>query len=322
MRKQYLKTLFMISFLALMAVLILIYTILWYNGGKLQGKMVFANSYNNGEKVDKINIITAEDAVELELKNSYWLVKGKGEYYADFSKVHSFLTSVNSSSYLVKMPFSQELLANKYLYNPKEQKENSGMLVQIFAGDVLLDEIIIGLPDEDKKYYFVRNIDDDSVWQIDGNFKLPIMEKDWLLTPVFSVSPNTIESLGINNNIVTREDEHSDFTNEKGYKVNADVLTNILNYIEIQDAVKADKADFENFDIKEIYATTFYGLKVNLTLYYNNQNDIWFSIKLLTTPLPMKIVNDYIKDNSFLYDDWYFKASSEQGHILRDFRLM
>ena len=59
-----------------------------------------------------------------------------------------------------------------------------------------------------------------------------------------------------------------------------------------------------------------------MTLYYNNQNDIWFSIKLLTTPLPMKIVNDYIKDNSFLYDDWYFKASSEQGHILRDFRLM
>ncbi len=322
MNRYYLKVVLIGSFLLLSIALLLVYGMLWYNGSKLQGKLVFANSYNNGEKVDKINIITAEDKVKLELEDNYWLVKGKGKYYADFSMVHNFLTSINNSSYLMKVPFNKELLDNKYLNNPNEQKENSGMLVQIFADNVLLDEIIIGLPDEDKKYYFARNIDDGSIWMIDGNFKLPIMEKDWLLHPVFSVSQKSLESVEIKNVVVQREDEYKDFLDEKGYKVNVNPIIDILSFVEIQDAVKADKADFENFDIKEIYATTFYGLKVNLTLYYNDKNDIWFSIKLLTTPLPMKIVNDYIKDNSFLYDDWYFKASSEQGHVLRDFRLM
>ena len=79
-----------------------------------------------------------------------------------------------------------------------------------------------------------------------------------------------------------------------------------------------------SFSTKERVSTitTFFGLVFDINLYYQDNNKVWCSIKLSTTSLPLSVVNDYINDNKFLYDDWFFEISSDQGHILRDFRLM
>ena len=61
---------------------------------------------------------------------------------------------------------------------------------------------------------------------------------------------------------------------------------------------------------------TFQGLVFYLDFYNNEHNEEWLHITLSTTPLPMSIVNDYIKDNKFLYEGWYFRLSPETSKIL------
>ena len=61
---------------------------------------------------------------------------------------------------------------------------------------------------------------------------------------------------------------------------------------------------------------------IKIDLYYSDTNKVWCKIKLSSTSLPLYVINDYINDNKFLYDGWYFEISPEQGHILRDFRLL
>lgn len=325
MNKRHVAMVAAAAVLALLAVWGTIYLNIWQNDAKMQGKLVFAKTFDLGEKVNRIVITTADDVIELQQKNSYWLVAGKGSYYADFNLMHQFLNSINQSIYSVRLPYTEKTVRENYLFNPAEQKEDSGMLIQTYIDDQMLDEIIIGLADESGRYFFAKSPENKDIWLIDGQFNLPITAKYWLLRPVLAVSANTIESITMGKNYVQRETPAGDFVDEQGVSINTAPLLDVLSGIDIVNAMTAEQFKASGLDLlpeKVIDVITFYGLEFIFKIYYNDNNQVWLNINLSTTPLPMSAVNDYIRDNRFLYDGWYFEVSSAQGHVLRDFRLM
>ena len=306
---------------AILIVTVLFYNLIKSNDNQLEGRLVFANSIDLGESINEINITTMEDEVELVLDNGYWLVKNKGKYYADFGLMHKFLTNVNNASYVSKLLPNDDLLKNKFLYSPHEakKKEYSGMLIEMKADGKETDETTVGLPDEQNKFYFLRNKNNE-IWLVDGEFNLPVYAKDWLLRHIISVDSKHISTITINDKSCNREISGAEFFNDDGERVNVMPLAEVLSGVMIEDAKQKDVSNMKTPQ-KTITVTTFQGLKVVFDVFYDN-DDVWFLLNLLTTPLPRSTINDYIQDNRFLYDGWLFKAAEKQKHIWKNFYLM
>ncbi len=324
MNKKYLFRLVAAVAVVFVVTVVTTISVIMMKSNNLQGKLVFASTYDNGENVDKIVIITAEDVIELNQNDSFWTVKNKDGYFADFTYIHKLLTSINTSVYSIKLPFDDDLVKEKYLVNPEVEKENSGMLIKTYVGDELLDELLVGLSDDEKRYFYARTMQDD-IWLIDGQFDLPITSEGWLLKPILSISKGSVESINIGENYIRRSVKNGDFFDEKGVKVSTLMLENLLSGINAFSAMKEENFKKQNLTIKKekiIEVETFYGLKFILNFYVDENNIGWINIKLSKTPLPIALVNDYIRDNSFLYDGWFFALYPTHTRILENFNLI
>lgn len=326
MNKRSMLLVLILAALALSVAVVIVYFNHQYNDYNLQGKLVFAKTFDAGSKVDKIVVTTAEDSVELVQRNSYWLIVNRGGYYADFQLMHRFLSSINKSIYSVKLPYKTETLQQGYLFDPRQEKQDSGMLIQTYAGQELLDEVIIGLPNPDGRYFFARRPQDKAIWLVDGDFDLPIFSRHWLPRPVLSVPEKGVESITSGDSYAQRDDPSGGFSDGQGRKADVAPLLSVLRAVYVVDAlpeaVFKEKYGNQVAEPKIIDVITFYGLEFICRLYENNEGRIWLNVNLSTTPLPMSSVNDYIRGNRFLYDGWFFEISPEQRHVLRNFRLM
>lgn len=324
MDKRYLFKVVMAVAVVFVVTVVTIVSMMIVKSNEMQGKLVFASTYDDGENVDKIVITTAEDVIELNQNDSFWTVKNKDGYFADFTYIHKLLTSINTSVYSIKLPFDDKLIKEKYLVNPEVEKEGSGMLIRTYVGDELLDELIIGLSDEDGTYFYARSMQDD-IWMIDGQFDLPITSEGWLLKPILSIPKGAIETIKIGENYISRSVKNGDFFDEKGMKVSTFILEDLLSGLNVFSAVKEENFKKQSLTIKkekQFEIETFYGLKFILNLYIDGNNIGWLNIKLSKTPLPIASVNDYIRDNSFLYDGWFFALYPSHTKILENFNLI
>ncbi len=283
----------------------------------LQGKLVFAATYNEGSKVDKIIISAKGENVILRQKDSFWLIENINDYFADFRLIHLFLSTVNNSMYMMKIPYNKNGFNDYGLQNPDEQNENSGILIKTYADGKKLDEVIVGKKAENKGYFYLRKVGDKNIWLVDGNFSLPTKSRSWLLNPILSVPQDAVESITVAKNYIQRDNKNAYFFNEKGKKITAEPLLNALYALNIVNAVKQKT---NNEPVRVIDIITFYGLEYIVKLYEKDKK-IWAAIDLTTTSLPMSQVKEYVLENSFLYDGWMFEIAPGQAHILRDFRL-
>lgn len=323
-KNNYIVKFFIASVAFLTLVVGIVYLYVWNNDSKLQGKLVFSETYNNGNLIDKIVLQSSDETVVLLQNDSYWLIENKNNYYADFVLVNMLLNSLNKSIYSTKFPYDKNVVAEKLLNNPEKISEDSGLLIKTYIKDKLIDEIVVGLPDESQNYYFARNLKDDNIWLISERFNFPIYSRDWIVKPIIDIPEKLIETIQIDDKSVGRFDEFTPFHNEKNEVVNIKFFIDELTKLFAVDAIPAsefEKNITDDVKIKKITINTFMGLVVELNLYYSDVNKVWGKIKLSTTSLPIYVVNDYINDNKFLYEGWYFEISPNQGHILRDFRL-
>lgn len=323
-KNNFVAKFFITSIFTLSLVVGVIYLYVWNNDSKLQGKLVFSDTYNIATSIDRIEFKSSEETVVLTLNDTYWLIENKNNYYADFLLVNNLLNSLNKSVYSVKFPYNEKIANEKLLKNPDNIEKNSGLLIKTYSKDKLINEIIVGLPDDSKNYYFSRNLKDDNIWLISEKFDFPIYSSDWIVRPILSVSEKQIETIQIDDKQVNRFDEFTPFYNEKNEVANTRVFTDTLLRLFVVDAIPEQefiKNITNDIKTKKITITTYMGLVFELDLYYSTNNKVWCKIKLSQTSLPIFMVNDYINDNQFLYEGWYFEISPEQGHILRDFRL-
>jgi hypothetical protein len=143
-----------------------------------------------------------------------------------------------------------------------------------------------------------------------------------LLYPVFSVVKDSIEKVQQGDVFVSRDVQSNYFLDNMGREINLDQLVKLMGNVIAVNSLRENNFVKDDVNEKVIELTTFYGLVITCNIYYDSSNKTWLNIKLSTTALPNSTVNDYIKDNSFLYDGWYFEITPEQGSILRNFKLI
>jgi hypothetical protein len=283
----------------------------------------FDQTLNLGDKVTKVKITNAKGSFDLVQKNGYWLLPSKNDYYADFHLVHLLLASFNQSMYMAQLPYQKELLEKVSLLNPLEITENAGVLFQTFVDDKLLDSIVIGAQHQQKELFFARRADKKEIWLVNGAFALPFRDSSWILKPLVGLSKEYVAEIVIDDKVVEREDKSQEFFDPYGQLINLTEFFRVLSGVYAQDVMTA--AQFESIKSSAVQQRLFevgawHGLKFVFKVYVL-EDDVWFNIKLSSDRLPTTKVMDYIKDNAFLYDDWYFKAESSQANFWRSFHL-
>ena len=81
MDKRYLFKVVMAVAVVFVVTVVTIVSMMIVKSNEMQGKLVFASTYDDGENVDKIVITTAEDVIELNQNDSFWTVKNKDGYF-------------------------------------------------------------------------------------------------------------------------------------------------------------------------------------------------------------------------------------------------
>lgn len=297
----------------------------WQQENRMQGKLVFANAYDAGAKVNRVVITTVKDTIELKQKKGYWHLTDYDGYYAGFGLVKTFFDTLNSSAYLVPVPDNPDNVYNLALNNPKDTDENAGTLVEVYADNNLLDSVIIGIKDEEHGYFFARHSDSKDVWLVGGNYDMPYDVKMWLPNPLLEIPASAVEMLGIDGRLLSRQMAMEDFQDRFGYSVNVNWLLHNLSSLDVTDVMseKTFNAEHPESNISKIYdIATFYGLRFELDFYKTYDDQVWLNIKLLSDSIALKAINDYIKDNKFLYDGWYFSISPLQRDYLMGYELM
>ena len=152
-------------------------------------------------------------------------------------------------------------------------------------------------------------------WSI--NF--PETLSSWLQQPLVSIEERNIQQFSLNQIQYSRKDKSQAFTTSSPNKLSAVKITQILQkfkYLSYEEVVSAQNFDDTLYPHRaEIVLTDFSGLVRHLEILTDNST-YWLKQTFSTTPLPTRETNDYIKNNSFLYDGWYFKVSPQEGKRL------
>ena len=297
----------------------------WYQKNRLEGKLVFNHAYDAGDAVDHISIVTHNGTIELLKNEGYWTLQNYNGYHADYNLISDFLDTVNNSHYMVKLDTDKTKLNNMLLGNPDEAQQNAGMMIKIYAAGKKVDDLIVGIKDTERGYFTARKSDSQDAWLVSGNYNIPYSPKDWLPNPIMELPESSIQMFSIDGGLIARQMAMEDFRDRLDLKVNVNWLLQNLAALNIDDVLPQSEFDkrFPEIRIAKIYdITTFYGLQFELKFYQTADKDVWVNINLLSDGLAAKVVDDYIKENSFLYDGWYFQISPLQKDLFINYRLM
>ncbi len=285
-----------------------------------QGTLVFAETYQKGAELDEIVIRNAEETVTLELKDNLWRVKEGGGYYADTYLLHTLLRDLNTSVFYSRRENTPQAVKEFNLEEPQNGAQNSGIRLSVYAGGKLQNTLVLGKTTENGLYRFAKR-DNGEIWLISGRFELPTQAFSWLLQPVLELPSSLIETIRFYHDgtqtTVNRKDPGQNFTDSEGRMIKALPQTGLLEHLTVENAMdETSFAEIKPLLTQRMEIVTFQGLVFYFDFYVDARKKNWIRITLSTTPLPMTVVNDYIKDNRFLYDGWYFELSSETAKIL------
>jgi hypothetical protein len=319
------KILIITTVIVLISIIGIFYGIQSYLASKMQGKLVFEASYDNGKDINRIVITSQGGVVNLKQKNGHWHVSDYNDYYANFEHIKSFLDTINSSNYIAFISSDKNKIKSFYLSDPRKDKETSGILIQTFIDNKEIDSVIVGFKNKEKNYFIARQSDSPSIWLISGNYDIPTVAKEWLPSYIIKFSEDMVSSIYIDEKSISRRMTMENFQDRLGINVNADWLLHTLTSLEARDIMHETDfhQKFSQVKPSKVYRiNTFYGLIIELSLFNVDNQDVWGYINLLTDNLVHNQVRDYIRDNNFLYNGWYFKLSSLQKVFLMNYRLL
>ena len=289
----------------------------------LSGKLLFEQTADQGADFNRAIISNADTKVSLELKDGFWRISEANEYYANFALANALFMNMNQSRYFIEVEADKKALSEFKLLLPGEgEAAATGTLIQTFAKDKVLDEILIGKNTADNLYTYVRKKNDNHVWLVNNDFTLPQKLYSWFQQPLLNYAPEQIRTISAQ--IDDKDIEYSritprePFTNAKGEQETLTLFTDVFSFLTFQEVIPENEFKEADFPLRtDLEITLFNGLVTNISLFSNSeQKTFWAQIKISTNRLPTLGVNDYIKNNSFYYDGWLFKLAPETGYIL------
>lgn len=299
---------------------------LWRFPPQSGGAFVFAATKDAGTKLNRIKITTPQLTTTLVLENDMWRVAQEDYYFANFELVQDLFDKINQARYYHQQNYSKEQVDANGLNLPQDsQALLKGSLIETFAEDKQLNAIVIGQSTDNKLYQFIKEPNKQEIWLMDHNFTFPSKNYSWLMQPILQYPRSLIETIVTENSgkieVANRASEQYPFYNRYKKVVFADPLLERTEYLIATKVLSPQNFDEQAFPYRRrLDLITFSGLITTLDIFYS-QTEYWLKISFSTTNLPTTAVNAYIKDNRFLYDNWYFQISPNDGNVLVNFRV-
>ena len=162
------------------------------------------------------------------------------------------------------------------------------------------DEIIIKTSTSDEiKFYFdelsgqsqeILVVVNDDKYLLNGQFVIPSQPFEWFLQPLLPF-------------------ENTDISEIYG----VDPLKFSFSDIVFYQATKSN--DFIEWDNREIKVITNDGIVMTFTIYAMGHS-YWMGVDVATTVMPTIAADEFIKNNAFLYKDWFFELPQPIGSKL------
>ncbi len=289
------------------------------------GRLVFARTASH-RNISKITVTSSEGSISFEADNNMWLVKESDYYYANIELLNLLMSDIHTARYIGKQTFNKTLMEKLSLLMPAANETGAGTLIETFdeQGNPL-DAIIIGKQNKKNNFYFVRPADKEEIWIADGNFLLPAEVYSWLMQPLFEFPENIFETISVTDGETTstaaRNNARAHFFNKENVVFPKAVIER-YSYLIAEKVLSAQNFDETLFPRhKQIVLSTFNGLKITTDMFYDNK-EYWIKITLSPMVLSTVAVNDYIKDNAFRFDGWYFKIPQAAGKVFANFNMM
>ena len=73
------------------------------------GRLVFAKTFADGAKMDRIEIVSNQETVTLENNGEYWKVKEASGYHSNIVLLNNILLNFNNAIYYTQRKFSKDL---------------------------------------------------------------------------------------------------------------------------------------------------------------------------------------------------------------------
>ena len=275
----------------------------------------FFDLTRNRADVSSIQLIFPnKSSIQIEKVDDFWRIKEADGYYAAFAKINALVS----------------LIRNTVIYRADTLNENEASLFQnplkIISRDTkgnIIDEASIAPLKEGNKYYYALLNGDDFLYQLNSNFELSSNVMDWVQMPLFAFNLSHVKRIKTDNFEVYRRFDNENFKDvySSNEYTHLQKLIDNFWYLSATEIKQATHFNVENLpQPKRFFITLFNGIIYEINLYSLN-NEYWVSVHLNREGLINKTSLQQIKENSLLYDGWFFKIDPDKGAIISEFVL-
>ncbi len=279
-----------------------------------RGNYFFDLTRNRADVASIQLIFPNKSSIQIEKIDDFWRIKEADGYFAAFAKINALVN----------------LIRNTVIYRADTLNEKEATLFQnplkIISRDAkgnVIDDASIAPLKESNKYYYALLNNDNFLYQLNSNFELSSNVMDWVQMPLFTFNLSHVKRIKTDNFEVYRRFDNENFkdVNSSSEYTHLQQFIDNFWYLSATEIKKTAHFDAEKFSQhKQFFITLFNGIIYEINLYSLNE-DYWISVRLNREGLIKKSSLQHIKENSLLYDGWFFKIDPDKGAIISEFVL-
>ena len=244
-----------------------------------------------------------------------WHIREADDYYADFSKINTLIKIIRDTTIY---------RADKIMNTDVSAIFKEALSIKsIDSNGKIVDEALIAPKQDVNKFYYAMLNHQPLLYQLNGQFELSPLLMDWVHSPILALPYKQIKRIKSDTFNVYRR-----FLGGNMLDVaTGESVTRIQNlaqhfwYLSADDIKHALHFNREKYDqTKSFTITSFDGCIYQLTFFYNQQ-EYWVNVKLDREKIVSPAVIKSIKENTILYDGWYFKINPSVGAAITNFIL-
>jgi len=254
--------------------------------------------------------------ISIEQQDDLWRIKELDDYYASFNKINTLVALIRNTTV-----YRSDKLTND-VASPVAKKPN--IVIESFnANGELIDkgEIYARLPHN--KYHYALLNNDGLLYQIIGDFSLSSAVTDWAQMPLLAVERKQIERIKSDDFEVYRRFNTEEFKSIATKEPAAHIRGLIENlwYLSAQDVRHALHFDLTKYQKNRHYEIWLFGGAIYDLDIFNNGTEYWLNIRLKAGKIVNASTARQLKENSILYDGWFFRIDKNKGEAISGFML-
>ncbi len=143
--------------------------------------------------VDYIHLVSPDHGeTTLEKVNDFWRVTDPVDFPAEVRNVHEVMKKLDGLEI-------ENLVSGRAEQRSNYQVDSTGILVEVKGGGKMLANFYIGKPASTYKHTYMREVDSDDIFMVDGNFKYFFSRKtnDWRNKSIIQINKDAIEEFSV-----------------------------------------------------------------------------------------------------------------------------